>query len=211
MSSENEERRDRLTTWVVGGSVALGVALVALAVVLSWPTRALANALQLLGIGLTALGVAVVRSWLQLAADKAVDAQHGLQRWSALHREQLRRRWARLLRRRVVVSAQTLNLEATQSVDASLELKVDRRRVDRDTVPEREWLAFLDDRVHSIFELMDQAEQNRSAEREDLNCRLRTQRDELRTEIQRETRQGWQLIVTGLAWSAIGTAIGIAG
>lgn len=148
MSSENEEGRDRPTTWVVGGSVALGVALVAIAVVLSWPTRALANALQLLGIGLTALGVAVVRSWLQLAADKAVDAQHGLQRWSALRRDQLRRHWSRLRRRKAVVSVHSINLEAAQTTDAALELTVDRPGVDRDTVSERDWLAFLDNRVN---------------------------------------------------------------
>ncbi len=191
--------------------MALGVALVAIAAVLSWPTRALANALQLLGIGLTALGVAVVRSWLQLAADKAVDAQHGLQRRSALRRDQLRRHWSRLRRRKAVVSVHSINLEAAQTTDAALELTVDRPGVDRDTVSEREWLAFLDNRVNSLFKLMDQAEQNRSAEHEDLNRRLSAQRDELRAEIQRETRQGWQLIVTGLAWSAVGTAIGIGG
>jgi len=34
-------------------------------------------------------------------------------------------------------------------------------------------------------------------------------RTELRDEIQRETRQGWQLILAGLAWSAAGTIVGI--
>lgn len=211
MSSDATETGDRLTTWLVGGSLAPAVTLAAVAVALSWPTQAVANALQLLGITLTALGVAVVRSWLELVTDKATDAKHGIERWCALRRERLQRLWVRLHKRPIVVSVHSLNLEATATVDAALELTVDRRRVDRDTVSEREWLAFLDDRVESIFELMDHAEQNRSAERENLNRRLSAQRNELRAEIHRETRQGWQLIVAGLAWSAVGTAIGIGG
>ena len=211
MSDEKTERRNRLTPWVVGGSVALAVAIAAAAFARSWPTQAVANALQLLGIALTALGVAVVRSWLQLAADRATDAKHGLERWAALRGDELRRRWARLRKRRPVVSTVSLNLEATQTTDAALELTVDRPGVDRDTVSERDWLVFLDNRVNSLFELMDQAAHNRAADRDDVNRRLAAQRNELRAVIQRETRQGWQLIVAGLAWSAVGTAVGIFG
>lgn len=211
MSETSEEGRDPLTTWLVGWSVALAVALAVLAVVLSWPMQAVGNGLQLLGIALTALGVAIVRSWLQIAADRATDAKHGLERWAALRGDELRRRWARLRKRRPVVSTVSLNLEATQTTDAALELTIDRPGVDRDTVSERDWLAFLDNRVNSLFELMDQAEHSRAADRDDVSRRLAAQRNELRAEIQRETRQGWQLIVAGLAWSAVGTAIGIGG
>lgn len=209
MSSENKAQRDRLTRWLVGGSLALAAALAVVAVVWSWPAQVVANALQLLGIALTALGVAVVRSWLELARDKAIDAKHGLDRWSAIRREQLRRLWARLRKRPVLVHLHGLSV--AQSSDAAVELTVQRRRVDRDTISDREWLAFLDNRGESILKLMDQAERNRSAERENLNRRLHAQRDQLRAEIRRETRQGWELIVAGLVWSAIGTAVGIFG
>jgi len=78
-------------------------------------------------------------------------------------------------------------------------------------VSDRDWLTFLDDRVELIFELIDQAERNRGAQREDINERLAAQRHDLRGEIQRATREGWQLIVAGLAWSLAGTVIGIFG
>lgn len=102
-------------------------------------------------------------------------------------------------------------LDAAASSEAAAVLTVHRRRVDRDTISDRQWLAFLDDRVEAIFELMDQAERNRGHERDDINRRIASQREELRAEIQRETRQGWELIVAGLLWSALGTAIGIFG
>jgi hypothetical protein len=67
----------------------------------------------------------------------------------------------------------------------------------------------LDDRLYNLHELVDRTERRRSAERAELDRRFIGQRDQLRAEIQRETRQGWQLIVVGLLWSAIGTGLGI--
>lgn len=187
----------------------LAVALGTATVVWSWPAQVVASGLQLLGIALTVLGVAVVRSWLQLAADKAIEAKHGLERWSSLRREQLRRLWARLRKRPVVVHLRSVDLATTTEIAGTL--TVQRSRVNRDTISDREWIALLDDRLESLYDRMDQAEQARGQDRDDNRHRIDAQRNELRAEIQHETRQGWELIVAGLGWSAIGTAIGIFG
>jgi hypothetical protein len=154
------------------------------------------------------LGVAVVRSWLKVAADTTVEAKHGLDRWWAIGRERLRLWW---LRRRGQTRPAYMSGTARGTSSVSATLTVHRRRVDRDTISDREWLTFLDDRLESVFELMDLAEQNRDHERDDFNRRLAAQQRKLRAEIQRETRQGWQLIVAGLIWSGAGTVVGIFG
>lgn len=210
MNDEISERRDRLTTGLVGGSLAIALAFVVTAYAWSWPLKVVANALQLLGIALTAAGVVVVRSWLQRAADTATAAKHGLKRWSAIRRAELRRWWDGR-RGRPHQTIEGSGIPSAEAWGASTVTVAQRPRVDRDTISERAWLAHLDDRVESIFQFMDQAEQDRRAERGAVQQLLGAQRNELRVEIQRETRQGWELIVAGLAWSAIGTAVGILG
>jgi hypothetical protein len=176
---------------------------------LSWPPKAVGGALQLLGILLTLLGVAVVRSSLELAVNKAIEAKQGLDRWWALSQEGLGNWWAH--RRGRPAAMRRFAADALQTTDAAVATAVRRARVDRETVSDREWLIHLDDRLYNLHELVDRAERSRSAERDELDRRFIAQRDELRAEIQRETRQGWQLIVAGLAWSAAGTIVGIFG
>jgi len=190
----------------LGGAAATTLLFIVLAFIYSWPPQAVGGTLQLVGIILTLLGVEVVRSSLKLAQDKANEAKQGLDSLWASGREHVRTWWARRRQRPIAVE---LELHATATSDASLELTVQRRRVDRKTISDRDWLAFLDDRLESVFELMDQAEQNRGDERDDITRRLATQGRQLRGEIQRQTRQGWQLIVAGLVWSAVGTVFGI--
>jgi hypothetical protein len=204
MSSENEQKGDRLATWLVSGSLALALALAVAAVVWSWPPRALANGLQLVGIALTALGVAVVRSWLQLAADRAVDAKHGVARWAAQCREQLRRRG-----RPVTIAGSGTATLASLSATGTGE--VASGRVDRDAIFDRAWLAHLDDQVAGLWAHTRRAEENRAADRKELEECLAADHERLRGEIVRATHQGWELIVAGLAWSAVGTAVGIFG
>ena len=149
-----------------------------------------------------------MRSWLQIAADTAIDAKRGLERWWAIRRQQLRMWW---IRRRGRTTPAYISGTASATSSAHATLTVQRQRVDRETVSDREWLASLDDRVEAIFELMDHGERNRTAEHEDVNRRLAVQRAELRAEIGRQTRQGWELILAGLAWLALGTGLGILG
>jgi hypothetical protein len=146
----------------------------------------------------------VVRSWLARAPDKASDAKQGLTRWWALSREQLRNSWAHQRGRPA-----TMQRSASDAFSMSDSASVSKQfypPVGPKAGSDREWLLHLDQRLHSLYDLVDQADQNRTIE---LSRQLAAQRDKLRAEIQRETRQGWQLIVTGLLWSGVGTGLGI--
>jgi len=87
-------------------------------------------------------------------------------------------------------------------------VEIQRHRVDRNTISDRDWLAHLDDRLDSVFDLLDAAEKRRSEERQEFARRLSVQRDELRAEIVRETRNGWQLVAWGLFYTFIGAVLG---
>jgi hypothetical protein len=149
-----------------------------------------------------------VRTSLQRAADKATTAKQGIARWSAIRREQLHHWWLRLRGHPV-----TIHRAGTSSASASgsTSTRGVRGRVDRDTLSDREWLAHLDSQISDLWAHMTRAEEQRATDRVELEQRLHAQRNELRAEIKRETRQGWQLILAGLAWSAAGTVVGIFG
>jgi len=196
--------RDRLTTAILGGSVALGLAIVVAAGVWSWPLQTVAGALQVLGILLSAFGLDVVRTSLQRAADTAIAAKHGVARWAAQRREQLRRWWLRLRGRPVTIALSGTATFASVSASGTGE-----GRVDRDAISDRAWLAHLDDQVAGLWAQTTRAEENRAADRKELEECLAADHERLRGEIVRATRQGWELVVAGLICSAIGTFIGI--
>ena len=89
-------------------------------------------------------------------------------------------------------------------------LTIGRPAVDRATIPERAWLALLDDQMTSVYQRLELIEEGRSQDQADIVERLDAQGSELRAHTLAVTRQGWQYIVTGLACSAIGTALGMA-
>jgi hypothetical protein len=194
-----------------GGGVIFGAVVAAVALAASGDVSAkiAGGGVQLLGTALALLGVAVVRASFELAADKAVEAKLGLDRWWGLRRERLRNWWAHRRGRPAVTHR--VAFDAATVSEATLVTTVQRYRVDRQTVSDRDWLVHLDDRLYSLHDVVDRAEESRIADRDEVLGRLGAQREELRAEIQRETRQGWQLIVAGLACSAVGTAVGMAG
>jgi hypothetical protein len=196
MSNEATENRDRLTTWVVGGSVPVAGALVVVAIVWSWRLQIVASGLQLLGILMTALGVAVVWSQVELAADKAIDAKHGLGRWYASSRHKARG-W--LARRRGRPSP-TMRVGTTWQSSYAIHDDLVRRPPPETLEDERARLEFLDAELDDVYARINAIQRD-----------IGGQGEQLRVEIRRETRQGWQLIVAGLWWSAVGTAIGIGG
>jgi len=206
-SETTTTEQDRLTTAVVGGSVALGLAIAAAACVWSWPMQTVAGALQVLGIALAAFGLDVVRTSLQRAADTAIAAKHGVARWAAQRREQLHRWW--LHRRGRPVTSALSGTATLASFSASGTAEVVRGRVDRDAISDRAWLAHLDDEVAGIWAQTTRAEENRAADRKELEECLAADHERLRGEIVRATRQGWKLVVAGLICSAIGTFVGI--
>lgn len=202
MTSETETGGGRLMEWarfVFFGAVYISVWC---AIGLAWPISLVAGGLQVLGIVLAALGVDVVRSSLEHAANKTVEAKAGLDRWS-LRRQQLQRSQAGRHKTPMTV---TIGTAVDVDTAASITPVKTRGRVERERISDRDWLTFLDNRVDEIFAVLDQAEQRRSAERSEWNRRLGAQRDDLLA----TTRRGWQLIVGGLACSAVGTALRMA-
>jgi hypothetical protein len=162
--------------------------------------------LQLLGLGLTLLGLAVVRSWLKRTADTANDVKQGLAlRWGR-RREHLRGWWDRR-RGRAVIHA--VSVHDTGKVSDVLTGTATRPWPDRTTISDRDWLAQLDDRVRGLYENRDQDNERRNAGSEELDRRLQAQRDEFRSQLEAATRDGWELIVLGVALSAAGTLLGI--
>jgi hypothetical protein len=162
------------------------------------------TALQLFGLALSLFGVAVVRAWLERATDAAIEAKRGAARWWALRRTQLQHWWARRRGRPV-----TVNLTAAEmglGTD-SLSIVVTRAQVDRATISDRDWLAQLDDHIESLFKRLDDSAAARRADREGWDRQLEAQRNEMRDEILKATRQGWQLIVTGIGFTAVGTVL----
>jgi hypothetical protein len=164
-----------------------------------------AVALQVIGLILLVLGVAVVRSWLERATEAAAEATRGLHRWWALRSESVGRWWARRRGRLVGGPRLTSDLSLTSDFATA---KVTRHRVDRKTVSDRDWLTHLDDLVESLMVLREQAEQQRLDDLGDWDRRFEAQRDALRAEIFDATRQGWALIVIGLLVQAGGIVLG---
>ena len=158
--------------------------------------------LQLAGLLLAMLGVAVVRAGLEWAADAAIEAKRGVARWWALRRERAGILWSRIRRRPVVVN-RTLT-DSGSATDAA-SVTVTRHRADRATISDRDWLALLDDRVESLCQQLDRNVAQQLAEQREWYRRLEGQREELRGEMLAATRQGWQLIVSGIVFSAVGT------
>ena len=167
---------------------------------------------QAVGVLLTALGLAAIGDRIRRARDTTAAAiaktRSGLGTWSAQRREQLALAWARLTRRPRSVTIRAASAQARVGGSATLSVEVKHHRVDRDTISDRDWLAYLDDRLESVFVLMDAAAKRNYDDREDFDRRLGIQRDELRDEIIRETRNGWQLVAWGLGYTFIGVVLG---
>ena len=119
-----------------------------------------------------------------------------------LHKRLSRIRWHRRhdVSGRVAFDASLTTDHATASVT--------RRQVDPDTVPIREWLTLLDQRVTSLLKLDEQSRHEREQDRRDWDVRLAAARDEIRAEIQAASQQGWGFIAWGLGFSLVGTVLG---
>jgi hypothetical protein len=116
--------------------------------------------------------------------------------------------WARLTHKPRPANIRAVSAHAQLEASATVTVEGQRHRADRNTISDRDWLAHLDDRLDSVFDLLDAADKRRSEERQEFARRLGIQRDELRAEIVRETRNGWQLVAWGLGYTFIGVVLG---
>lgn len=181
-----------------------------------WPylgcIHAVAATYQAVGVAFTALGLAAigdrVRRLREATAAAFAKTRSGVRIWSARRREQFAGLWARLLRKPRPVVIHAASALGRASASGNLTVEIHRHRVDRNSISDRDWLAYLDDRLESVFDLLDSAEKRRSEDREEFARRLGVQRDELRAEIVRETRNGWQLVAWGLGYTFIGVVLG---
>jgi hypothetical protein len=208
--TRESQRGVRLLQSVLAGSTGAAAAFVVFALAWTWPLQTVAAGLQALGVLLSLLGVGVVRGWIartHRAAVNALVATKGwIQRSWARRRGQLRH-WSARKRGKTtpaIIKAGTVSGSGGMAGTVT----TGHARVNRDAVTDREWLAWLDDRIELIFQRLDQGDKVRETVHEDLIRRLGRHRDELRAEIDHATQQGWELIVSGLAYSAIGTVLG---
>jgi hypothetical protein len=174
--------------------------------------HAVAGIYQGVGVAFTFLGLAAigdrVRRVKETAVVRVAKTRSGIGAWSARRRHQLAVVWALLTHKPRPAIIHAVTATARASASANLSVEVTHHRVDRNTISDRDWLAYLDDRLDSAFELMDKAEKRRYEERQEIFRQIGVQRDELRAEIRRETRNGWQLVAWGLGYTFIGVVLG---
>lgn len=173
---------------------------------LHWPLDKVGNAFQLLGVTVAALGVPVVPPFLA-RVERALDrAMMAAKRWAENRREAVRAWWARLRGQTRIAS-----LAGTSSGSGSMSgtLTTGRRQLNRDTVGEREWLAFLNDEVDAIWENVRRLDRERAADWAEFERRLATQHEELRAHTLAVTREGWRFIVGGVGCSWFGTLLAL--
>ena len=184
-----------------------------MALTFRWHLQTVAAIYQGLGVALTTLGLAAIGDRIRGAVEATTaafaSARSGVGAWGARRREQLAVLWARLTHRpRRSAIIPVASAQGRGEVSGSLTVQVTHHRVDRNTISVRDWLVDLDDRLESVLDLLGTAEQRRYEERQEFDRRLGIQRDELRAEIVRETRNGWQIVVWGLGYTFIGVVLG---
>jgi hypothetical protein len=162
MTSESEPA-ERVLQSVLAAAAGAATTFVVFALVWTWPLQTVATGLQVLGVGLTLLGVGVVRGWIartHRATINALAAAKGRMRRSwARRREQLRRWWAR--KRGKTIPSIVKAGSSSMSGGGNGTLTVEHARINRDVVTDREWLAWLDDRVDLILRRLDEGDKAR--------------------------------------------------
>jgi hypothetical protein len=167
--------------------------------------KALSLVLQLLGTCFAIAGIGVVRHQLATAAETAAERTRAAARSIADRRTRFSRWWAHRRGRPIHV---TVTAHAVSGATAVATATVIRPRVDRVTITDPEWLGYLDDRVAALQDQLDKAAQAGAAADRKWAKHLTEQRTALLDEISSVTRQGWGLLLVGLALSLVGTALG---
>ena len=166
-----------------------------------------------LGICVSLGGVPYVRD----VASHAGAAMHStarkfgriLRRWLTRARESVRSWWDRARGRGS--GGSRVETAAPTRAGAQLEVTVNVLPVDRERIPVREWLGVLDDRVEYLLAARQEMEQRRVEDNADVRERLVKLEREMHRELHAALRAGWELIVTGLALSAVGSVLSLAG
>lgn len=185
---------DRLTTAIIAGSTVSGAALIIATIAWSWPLQTLAGLLQVLGLGLAAVGVGVVHAGLQRVVAVALGVKDAARHQLTLRRHALRGWWAR----RHGLPPPTIRVGASWALSYDIHDDLVRDRPGTGPRDHAALLAAVDADLDKAFARINKIKDS-----------IASTRNELRDEIQRETGRGWQLILGGLACSAVGTLVGI--
>jgi hypothetical protein len=185
---------------------ALGfVGFTAVALLNDWPIGRLGNAYQLVGVLFAALALPVLSPWLATVEVHIGEAKRAMQRWTVQRREQLRVLWARL--RRKPIPPITREGAASSTLGAVRTHSVGYADVDRESISEREWLAFLHGQLDTLKERVRELEAGRTADRKAIDSKLGALRAELQQHTLAVTREGWNYVATGATITALGIAL----
>jgi hypothetical protein len=163
--TEIQRSGERVLEWARFVLAATVLIFVGVSVGLALPLKTVGVAFQAIGIVLTLLGVAAIGDWLQQAAQGvgqiATAGRRQVVRWRTVWIQRLRASWRRLMGDRTVHLAGISSAESFGHADVAT-LTVRRARVDRDSISDRDWLAFLDDRLEAVEERIDEVERRRA-------------------------------------------------
>lgn len=185
-------------TWVFIVTTLVGCGFVLAAFAWSLERQVTGGALQLLGITLAATAVTVVRPLLKRVATTAGETKNAIIRLV----ENI------LYRFRGIQLADPADSHPAGEFPGVHMARVPPAHTSTDELL-KQLIALLGELKSDVEVLGKQLEANLVSERIATEAALEAQRDELRAEIETATRQGWQLILAGLLWSAVGTAIGM--
>lgn len=183
----------RLLDWLFAAGL---LAVAAVALVDDWPIGRLGNAYQLFGLLFAALAIPVLSPGLAWMEARISDGKAALKRWIRKRKEQIKRLWARIVR-----NERTAALSGTASARVSMSgtLSIKSPSVDRETISERDWLAFLNDQLDAIREQVRELQSGRLDDRNEVNQKLEALRVELQEHTLAVTQDGWAYVATG-AW-----------
>lgn len=173
---------------------------------LEWPLDDVGNAFQLLGVTVAALGVPVVPPFLARIEQALSRAIAAVRRWARDQRRAIQAWWARLRGRPHFID---LAGAAGATAGGHAHVTVTRGKVDRDTISDRDWLAFLNDEVDAIWERLRLLDESRQADWAEFERRLASQSEDLRAHTLTVTREGWQYVVAGVICSWYGTLLAL--
>jgi hypothetical protein len=117
--------------------------------------------------------------------------------------------WWDRWRRRTHAAASSGTATPTPTATASGTVTTGHEKVRRETISERDWLAFLNDEIDALWDSVRQVREDRAADWAEFDRRLATQGDDLRAHTIAVTREGWVFIVGGVACSWFGTLLAL--
>jgi hypothetical protein len=184
----------------------VGVAFVLATYAWSLPLKVTGGGLQLLGIMLAGLGVNVVRSWLTQLPETAKQLTEAAKDKFAELLDGIAELWT--------VASTTFGgpVIITRGETEGDEAEGDEEISDHDLlVALTQEVNRVRHNVESVRHDVENLSDRLKAERILWEHELLTQREQLQATMTAATRQGWQLILAGLAFSAVGTFVGMFG